>query len=57
MVNLAARLCAEARDGQILVDSKVRAAIDERAAAEPLGELTLKGFRCPIAAYNVLEMT
>jgi adenylate cyclase len=57
VVNLAARLCAEARNGQILVDSKVRAAIDERAAAEPVGELTLKGFRRPIAAYNVLEMT
>jgi class 3 adenylate cyclase len=57
VVNLAARLCAEARDGQILVDSKVRAAIDERATAEPVGELMLKGLRRPIAAYNVLEMT
>jgi adenylate cyclase len=57
VVNLAARLCAEARDGQILVDSKVRAAIDERATAEAVGELTLKGLRRPIAAYNVLEMT
>jgi len=57
VVNLAARLCAEARDGQILVDSKVRAALDERATAEPVGELTLKGLRRPIAAYNVLEMS
>lgn len=56
VVNLAARLCAEARDGQILVDSKVRAAINERATVEPVGELTLKGLRRPIAAYNVLEM-
>jgi adenylate cyclase len=36
VVNLAARLCAEARDGQILVDSKVRTAIDGRAVAEPV---------------------
>jgi adenylate cyclase len=57
VVNLAARLCAEARDGQILIDSKVRAALDGRATAEPAGELTLKGLRRPIAAYNVLEMT
>jgi adenylate cyclase len=57
VVNVAARLCAEARDGQILIDSKVRAAIDERATAEPVGELTLKGLRRPIAAFNVLEMT
>jgi adenylate cyclase len=57
VVNLAARLCAEARDGQILVDSKVRAALAGRAMAEPVGELTLKGLRRPIAAYNVREMT
>jgi adenylate cyclase len=57
VVNLAARLCAEARDGQILIDSKVRAALDGRATTEPVGELTLKGLRRPIAAHNVLEMT
>ena len=57
VVNLAARLCAEARDGQILIDSKVRAALDGRATAEPVGELTLKGLHRRIAAYNVLEMT
>jgi adenylate cyclase len=57
VVNLAARLCAEARDGQILVDSKVRTAIDGRALAEPVGDLTLKGLRRPIAAYNVIELT
>jgi class 3 adenylate cyclase/CheY-like chemotaxis protein len=57
VVNLAARLCAEARDGQILIDSKVRAALDERVTAEPVGELTLKGLHRPIASYNVLEIT
>ncbi|WP_439400418.1 adenylate/guanylate cyclase domain-containing protein (plasmid) [Bradyrhizobium sp. PMVTL-01] len=57
VVNLAARLCAEACDGQILVDGKVREALDARATAEPVGELTLKGLRRPIAAYNVVEIT
>jgi adenylate cyclase len=57
VVNLAARLCAEARDGQILIDSKVRAAIDERATTEPVGELVLKGLHRPIAVYNVVETT
>jgi adenylate cyclase len=57
VVNLAARLCAEARDGQILIDTKVRAALDTRATAEPVGELTLKGLHRSIAAYNVLKMT
>jgi class 3 adenylate cyclase len=57
VVNLAARLCAEARDGQILVDSKVCEALNDRATAEPVGDLTLKGLRRPIAAYNLIEMT
>lgn len=57
VVNLAARLCAEARGGQILIDSKVRAALDGRVTAEHVGELTLKGLHRPMAAYNVLEMT
>ena len=57
VVNLAARLCAEARDGQILIDSRVRAALEGRATAEPVGELTLKGLHRPIASYNVLEIT
>jgi adenylate cyclase len=57
VVNLAARLCAEARDGQILIDSKALAALDGKATAEPVGELTLNGLRRPIAAYNVIEMT
>ncbi|MCP3395467.1 adenylate/guanylate cyclase domain-containing protein [Bradyrhizobium sp. CCGB12] len=57
VVNLAARLCAEARDGQILIDSKVRAAIDERTTTQTVGELTLKGLHRPITAYNVVETT
>lgn len=56
VVNLAARLCAEAHNGQILIDSRVRAALDGRAVTEHVGELMLKGMRHPIAAYNVLEM-
>jgi class 3 adenylate cyclase len=52
-VNLAARLCGEARDGQILVDSRVRAAVEGFATFEDVGELTLKGFNRPVKAYNV----
>ena len=53
VVNLAARLCAEARDGQILIERKVQAAIEAHAALEPAGELTLKGLSRPVAAFNV----
>jgi class 3 adenylate cyclase len=54
VVNLAARLCGEAQSGQILVDGKVLAAVEEVAEAEPVGELTLKGIHRPIAAFNVV---
>jgi class 3 adenylate cyclase len=57
VVNLAARLCSDARDGQILIDSNVRAALDGRATAEPVGELILKGLHRPIEAFNVVEIT
>ena len=53
VVNLAARLCAEAKNGQILIDGKVFAAIEELAETEPVGELVLKGFHRPIQAFNV----
>jgi adenylate cyclase len=56
VVNLAARLCAEAKDGQILVDNKVLAAIEATAGTEPAGELVLKGFHRPVRAFNVIEL-
>ena len=51
VVNFAARLCAEADDSQILVDSKVRAAIEGAATLEPAGNLTLKGLRRVVPAF------
>jgi adenylate cyclase len=51
VVNLAARLCAEAGDGHILVDSKVRAAIENAATLEPAGDLALKGLHRVVPAY------
>ena len=53
VVNLAARLCDEAKDGQILVDSKVHAAIEEYVQVDEVGDLILKGFRRPVRAFNV----
>jgi class 3 adenylate cyclase len=57
VVNLAARLCADAKDGQILIDGKVQAAIEQSTGTEPAGELTLKGFHRPIRAFNVCSLT
>jgi class 3 adenylate cyclase len=54
--NLAARLCAEAAAGQILVSQRVFGRVENRVAAEPAGELKLKGMRGPVPAYRVLSM-
>ena len=53
--NLAARLCAEAKDGQILVSSRVAGAVGAVARLEDLGNLELKGLHRPVAAFNVVQ--
>jgi class 3 adenylate cyclase len=55
--NLAARLCAEAKDGQILISSRVARAVEAVARLEDLGNLELKGLRRPVAAFNVVQST
>jgi adenylate cyclase len=54
--NLAARLCAEAKDGQILVSSRIAGEVEAVARLEDLGNLDLKGLRRPVAAFNVNEL-
>jgi adenylate cyclase len=56
VVNLAARLCSEAADGQILVDRKVQAAVEAIATTQQTGELTLKGLHRPVATFNVTSV-
>jgi adenylate cyclase len=56
VVNLAARLCADAKDGQILVESKVQASVEASTSTEPAGELALKGFHRPVRAFNVCAL-
>jgi class 3 adenylate cyclase len=51
VVNLASRLCDEARSGQVLIDRRTRAALGDAAEVEPLGPLTLKGYSQPVAAF------
>jgi adenylate cyclase len=53
VANLAARLCSEAQDGQILVSERVAAAVEDIAVLEPIGEVQLKGLVRPVAARNV----
>jgi class 3 adenylate cyclase len=56
VTNLAARLCGEAKPGQILISQRVFGATDGLIDAEPLGELTLKGFLKPVPAFNLLGL-
>ena len=56
VVNLAARLCGEAKSGQILVDGKVHTAVETLTEFEPVGELELKGFHRPIAAFDIRSL-
>jgi adenylate cyclase len=53
--NLAARLCAEAKDGQILVSSRIAGAVEAVVKLEDLGNLELKGLRRPVATFNVVQ--
>ena len=51
VVNLAARLCAEAAGGQILVDRRARAGLGDGFTLEPIAPLTLKGFDKPVPVF------
>ena len=54
--NLSSRLCGEAKAGQILVPQRFVGAVEELVEVEPVGELSLKGFHRPVAAFNVLRL-
>ncbi len=56
VTNLAARLCGEAKPGQILIAQRLLGAVEDIVEAEVVGELTLKGFHRPVAAFNVLRL-
>jgi class 3 adenylate cyclase len=51
VVNLAARLCGEAQPGQILIDRRTRAALEDVWQVTPVGPLALKGYAQPIPAF------
>ena len=53
VINTAARLCAAAKDGQILVTSRFAVAVSKAADVRELGPLALKGLRRPLAVCNV----
>jgi DNA-binding response OmpR family regulator len=56
VTNLASRLSDEATAGQILISQRLYAEIEDALEVESAGEFTLKGFRRPVAAFNVIAV-
>jgi class 3 adenylate cyclase len=53
VVNLAARLCDEAGEGEILLSTRAYAAVEDRVQVGPAVEITLKGFHEPVQVFRV----
>jgi class 3 adenylate cyclase len=56
VTNLAARLCGEARPGQILLSTRVASGVEDLVETEEIGALTLKGFARPVQALDLLRL-
>jgi class 3 adenylate cyclase len=53
VINLAARLCAEASDGQILVSGRLASSVGNVVEVEDLGERQLRGMARPAPIANL----
>jgi adenylate cyclase len=56
VMNQVARLVGAASHGQILVSERLLATVESFVEAEPVGELTLKGLRRPLATFNLSRL-
>jgi adenylate cyclase len=56
VTNLAARLCGEAKAGQILTNQKTLSKIEDIVEVEALEELQLKGVSRPVPAFNIVRL-
>src|SRR5215470_16566441 len=57
VTNLAARLCAEAQPGQVLLSQRVTTTVEALVEVEPVGDVTLKGFSRPVKVFNLIRLT
>jgi len=53
VTNLASRLCARAEANQILVTQRVHSAAQDLVVADPMGEMTMRGFLRPVVVYDI----
>jgi adenylate cyclase len=56
VTNLAARLADEATGGQVLIAQRLYAEIEQDVEVAPAGKFALKGFRHPVAAFDVVAV-
>jgi class 3 adenylate cyclase len=56
VANVASRLSTQAAAGQILIGQHLFAAVEETVETAPAGELELRGFARPVAAYEVRRL-
>ena len=57
VTNLAARLCAEAKGGQVLVSGRVHTMLDGAVQAEHLGDVEFKGIAKSVPTWLVGQLT
>jgi adenylate cyclase len=56
VTNLAARLCGEAKGGEILASTRLAAELEDIAETEEMAPLILKGFARPIPALKLVRL-
>ncbi len=56
VVNIAARVCAIAPGGQILVTNRVHAAVEDRVEARALGDVDFKGLTRPVPILEIVAL-
>ncbi len=55
VTNLAARLCAQADSGEILISQRAFSRIEAEFASDPMGDIHLRGFAKPITIRRLLN--
>jgi len=53
VVNVAARLCDKAADGQILIGRRAYADVENKVEVEPIGSFEMKGVRKPVEVFDL----
>jgi adenylate cyclase len=56
VTNLAARLCGEAKPGQILISPRLLPEVENLLEVEEMGLLAVKGLARPVKPLNVLRL-